>query len=272
MFPASRRQIDAMLEMFGSACEVTAFDLGCLNHDTDRMSVRRTWTAPQVRRAFGWLAARNATGSSCYIRPAQAIDNTSWVLVDGLTPATLNRLSDAHSPNIVVQSAVESFQAWLRLEEPVDFTLRIDIARFFTREIGGDPNAVNGAQFGHLPGTTNRMPSRVRAGRAAFVILRSTSSAAVTPVPVGASRTDGRDHMGGREGDGQKGWAVQHIERAEDRSDRDFAIACRLIETGADDHTIAATIAAVRDFDPKCEGDYIARTTRAARRHIQTRS
>ena len=272
MHPASRRQINLMLDTFGQTREVTAFDLGCLNHATARMSFRKTWTAPQVRKAFGWLAARNTTGSSCFIRPARAIDRTSWVLVDGLTAATLKRLSAAHPPNMVVQMAVECFQAWLRLEEPLDLVTRIDVARAVTREIGGDPDTVDGAQFGYLPGTTNRMPPRVREGRAAFVILRSTLSAAITPIAAGAMRTDGRNQTGERGEDGRKGWMEQGIERADDRSDRDFAVACRLLEDGGDDHTITATIAAVRGFDRRCQGDYIARTIRAARRHIQARS
>ena len=51
--------------------------------------------------------------------------------------------------------------------------------------------------------------------------------------------------------------------------DRDFASACRLLEAGADDHTIAAALAAVRGFDTKCPGGYLPRTasspnTRAA--------
>ena len=270
--PASRRQINLMLDTFGQTPEVTAFDLGCLNHTTARMSFRKAWTAPQVRKAFGWLAARNTTGSSCFVRPARAIDKTSWVLVDSLRAATLKRLSAAHPPHMVVQTAVESFQAWLRIKEPLDVATRIDVARAITREIGGDPDTVDVTQFGHLPGMTNRMPSEAREGRPAFVVLRSTSSAAVTPIPVGASRTDGRDHAWGREDDSWKRWTERDTERADDRSDRDFAIACRLLEAGADDHTIVATIAAVRGFDPRCRGDYIARTVRAARRHIQTRS
>ena len=271
MHPASRRQITLMLDIFGQAPEVTAFDLGCLNHDTDRMSFRRTWTVPQVRKAFGWLAARNASGSSCYIRPARAIARTRWVLADGLTAATLTRLSASHPPNMVVQTAVERFQVWLRLNEPVDCATRIDVARVVARESGGDPDAVEGAQFGYLPGTTNRMPSRVREGRAAFVVLRSTSSAAVTPIPAGAVRSDGPSHAGRRGSDEQETGMEQDNEHVGDRSDRDFAIACRLLEAGATDHTIAATIAAVRSFDETCRGDYIPRTIRAARRHITTR-
>ncbi len=42
MHPASRRQIAQMLETFSLAPEVSAFDLGCLNHETGRMSFRKT--------------------------------------------------------------------------------------------------------------------------------------------------------------------------------------------------------------------------------------
>ena len=48
--------------------------------------------------------------------------------------------------------------------------------------------------------------------------------------------------------------AVRRGGPSPDQSRRDFAIACWLLEAGADDHTIAATLAAARDFDPKCEG------------------
>ena len=138
MHPASRRQISLMLDVFGHAPEATTFDLACLHHETGRMSFRNPWTAAQVRRAFGWLAARNASGSSCFIRPARTIAQMKWVLVDGLTTATLNRLTAAHAPSMVVQTA-DGFQAWLRLEEPVDATTRIDVARSLTRRVGGRP-------------------------------------------------------------------------------------------------------------------------------------
>ena len=90
MHPVSRRQMNAMLDIFGQVPEPTRFDLACLNHQTDRMSLRRTWTAPQVRKAFGWLAARNATGSSCYIRLARAIAETRWIVIDELTGGMLS--------------------------------------------------------------------------------------------------------------------------------------------------------------------------------------
>ncbi|MCY4506176.1 MAG: DNA-primase RepB domain-containing protein [Acidobacteria bacterium] len=266
MHPASRRQIAQMLETFSLAPEVSAFDLGCLNHETGRMSFRKTWTAPEVRKAFGWLAARNATGSSCYIRPAEALGRTSWVLAGPLTRAGLGRLTAA--PAMIVESSPGIFEAWLRLAAPVDAAARSAAARRFTREAGGDAGPVRAAQLGHLPGTTNRAPASAGDGPAFFAALRSRSPSAVTPIPRAVEPFIGRRRGRGAElaAAGEK--TAGHRDDP-DRSRRDFAIACRLLETGAGDHAIAAAIAATRGFDPQCVGAYIPRTIRAARLHLQ---
>ena len=269
MHPASRRQIAQMLETFSLAPEVSAFDLGCLNHATGRMSFRKTWTAAEVRRAFGWLAARNATGSSCYIRPAEALGRTSWVLTGPLTAAARDCLTV--DPGLVVESSPGIFEAWLRLVAPVDLDTRTAAARFFTREAGGDPAAVGGAQLGHLPGTTNRTPASAGDGPASFVVLRSRSPSAVTPIPRELERSAGLRRGGGGELAGEEEPAGDRDDPSPDQSRRDFAIACRLLEAGSDDHTIAATLAAARGFDPQCEGAYIPRTIRAARLHLQNK-
>ena len=111
-----------MLETFSLAPEVTAFDLGCLDHKTGRMSFRKTWD-----------------GAAC--RPPGAGRGV--------------------------------------------------LARFFTRKAAGDPGAVRRAQLGHLPGTTNRTPAAAGDGPASFVVLRSRSSAAVTPIPSELARSAG---------------------------------------------------------------------------------
>ena len=266
MHPASRRQIAQMLETFSLAPEVSAFDVGCLNHETGRMSFRKAWTAPEVRKAFGWLAARNATGSSCYIRPAEALGRTSWVLAGPLARAGLDRLAAA--PGMVVESSPGVFEAWLRLAAPVDAGARDAAARLFTREAGGDAGAVPAAQLGHLPGTTNRAPAHAGDGPAFFAALRSRSPSAVTPIPRAVEPLIGQRRAGG----GDPAAAGEEAARRRDdpdRSRRDFAIACRLLEAGTGDHAIAAAIAAARGFDPQCAGAYIPRTIRAARLHLQ---
>ena len=228
------------------------------------MSFRKTWTAPEVRKAFGWLAARNATGSSCYIRPAAALGKTSWVLAGPLTAAAREGLTA--DPGLVVESSPGIFEAWLRLAAPVDLATRTAVARFLTREAGVDPATVHTAQLGHLPGTTNRTPSCAGGGLAPFAVLRSSSPAAVAPIPREVERSAGKRPPAAEE---------DHVERgggpSPDQSRRDFAIACRPLEAGAGDHVIAATIAAARDFDPQCGSAYLPRTIRAARRHIQSK-
>ena len=248
---------------------MTAVDICCLAHETGRMSFRNTWTAPQVRRALGWLAARNATGSSCYIRPARTIAETRWVLVDGLTLAMLNQ------PDRLPQRRAWScrwstgFQVWLRLEEAGrrNHPARCRPVAHAPR-VGGDPRTVDRAQFGRLPGTTDRTPSRVRDDRALFVVLRSASRTAAIPT---SARCDA-DRRPAQPRSRKDDEAERGKEDIAMPGNRDFAIACRLLEDGADDHTIAAAIAAVRGFDPKCRGGgYLPRTIGAARRHIQTR-
>ena len=97
------------------------------------------------------------------------------------------------------------------------------------------------------------------------MILRSASRTAAIPLPPDVTRPEGRRKGGGEDDEAERGKGD-----LAPPGDRDFAIACRLLENGADDHTIAAAIAAVRGFDPKCQGA-IPRTISAARRHIQTR-
>ena len=104
----------------------------------------------------------------------------------------------------------------------------------------------------------------MRDDRASFVVLRSLSRTAVTPIPLDVPRLDDRHKGGGEDVEAERG-----KEAIATPGDRDFASACRLLEAGADDHTIAAALAAVRGFDTKCPGGYLPRTasspnTRAA--------
>ena len=69
------------------------------------------------------------------------------------------------------------------------------------------------------------------------------------PNPLDVPRLDDRHKGGGEDVEAERG-----TENIATPGDRDFAIACRLLETGADDHTIAAALAAVRGFDTKCQG------------------
>ena len=91
MTPASRGQLARMIGAFGSG-GVNRFDVGALDHASGKMSLREDWDRGRLWRAAGWIAGRNAAGSSIYVRPARSLEAHPWVLVGGLTSETLVRL------------------------------------------------------------------------------------------------------------------------------------------------------------------------------------
>ena len=157
-----------MLGAFGSA-GVGRFDVGALDHGSGKMSLRLDWDRGMLWRAAGWIAGRNATGSSLYIRPARSLEAHPWVLVDGLTGGTLARLREGHPPGLVVETSPGRFQAWVRVAMALPAPGRGAIARALARRYVGDPHGAGGDGLGRLAGTTNRKPGRRRPdGQAPF--------------------------------------------------------------------------------------------------------
>lgn len=262
MTPQSRGQVTRMLARFAADGGPDRFDVGALDHATGKMSLRDDWRRNQIWRAAGWMSARNATGSSIYVRPARALEASPWILIDDLTEDALEKVRTGHPPGMIVETSPGSFQAWIRIQRPADSATRTAIARTLMETYGGDPGGVGGDQFGGLPGTTNQKPERRGlGGHAPFATLRHAGDDVVTvtipeittrPPPLAAGeRTPARDGV--------------------DQSARDFAMACRLIEAGRQDEEIGRAIRAVRVQlgSPKADRpDYIERTIRAARRHV----
>lgn len=265
MTPKSRGQVMRMLGTFAAVGGPDRFDIGALDHGTGRMSLREDWRRNQIWRAVGWMAARNTTGSSIYVRPTRALEAHPWILVDDLTGATLEKVRIGHPPGIIVETSPRSFQAWIRIQRPVATAARTAIARTLMETYGGDPGGVGGDQFGRLPGTTNQKPER-REGRkhAPFAQLRHAGAEVVTvPIPENVETTT-------RPPPGAAGERTPN-RAGVDQSVRDFALACRLIEVGRHDDEIGRAIRAVRVKlgSPKADRpDYIERTIRAARRHV----
>lgn len=265
MTPASRGQLARMLGAFESA-GVGRFDVGALEHGSGKMSLRADWDRGTLWRAAGWIAGRNATGSSIYIRPARSLEAHPWVLVDGLTGGTLARLREGHPPGLVVETSPGRFQAWVRVAKALPAPGRGEIARALAWRYVGDPDGAGGDGLGRLAGTTNRKPERRRSdGQAPFARLRHTSKSVVA---VGAlNDTNGPTPPRRTEGEGTRlhGRGIPSPQRRS-RSERDFAIACRLVERGVGDEAIAAAIHSVWGSDPEVRADYLDRTIRAARR------
>ena len=263
MTPASRAQLAKMLATFAAADDVDRFDVGALDHETERMSLREDWNRSQVWKAAGWIAARNTTGSSIYVRPARTLEEHPWILVDDLTAAALKKMKVGHSPGIVVETSPGNFQAWVRIQRAVAVDIRTSIARTLKTRYDADPGAVGGTQFGRMPGTTNRKPSRKLAtGQAPFAALRH-AGAEVAHVEIPTS-----DGIQPTTRPPQQAAGERTPERAGDQSRRDFAVACRLVEAGRHDEEIMRAIQAAR-LDQKAQRiDYLERTVRAARAHI----
>ena len=266
MTPKSRAQLAKMLGTFAAVDGPDRFDVGALDHETERMSLREDWTRSQVWKAAGWIAARNTTGSSIYVRPARALEEHPWILVDDLTAAALEDVKAKHPPGIIVETSPGSFQAWIRVQNPIAVEIRTSIARTLAQSYGGDPGGVGGNQFGRLPGTTNRKPSRKLAnGNAPFAALRH-AGIEITHVLI---PTSDKIETTTRPPPGAAGESKPEHHGAQSR--RDFAMACRLIEVGRHDEEIARAIAEVRRLlgDPKADrADYLDRTIRAAHAHI----
>ena len=268
MTPASEAQLSRMLTAFVQAPEVDRFDVGALDHTKDRMSLRDDWTRSQVWRARNWLALRNASGSSIYVRPTLAIEAHPWVLVDNLTPESLEELRKHHSPAIVVETSRRRFQTWIRIQAAVPVELRTSIARTFARCYGGDHDGADGRQFGRMPGTTNREPDRrLCDGRAPFAALRHAGrEIAMVDIP---TRLAPRAVPGELPTPHEAGPLPRPESAGLGRSRRDYAVAARLMELSRSDEEVGSVLRALRNDSMPDWGDYIERTIRAARRHIE---
>ena len=248
---------------------VERYDIGALHHASERMSLREDWSRSQVWKALDWIAARNTTGSSIYVRPARTLAAHPWIFVDDLNTETLARLEEEHRAGIVVETSPSLFHAWLRIQEPVTAPIRTAIARELAKRFGGDPGSIGGHQFGRLPGTTNRKPNRGLAdGRAPFARLRAARNAGTALAHV----TIPSEQEAATAATATRTDPDRSPQRRGDQSRRDFAIACRLVEAGRGDGETAAAIQAAR-LDKKAQRiDYLERTVRAAREHIERRS
>ena len=278
MTPTSRKQILAMIRTWCDAGDVREFDIGALDHGSERMTLRGPWSLDQVTRALGWLAARNAAGSSIYARPARTLPAHPWILVDDLDADGLAILDELAPAGLVVETSPGSMQAWVRMYQPYPDPIRTAIARHLAHTVGGDPAAVGGSQFGRLPGTTNRKLSRRGSdGMFPFARLRRVDPDPATKLddlelaeldipeqpdqaPVQAAPVSGR----------YPSPAARPPRRS--RSERDFALACRMAEAGESDEAIKRAIAAVRDDAKADRSDYLARTVSAARTRVHGRN
>ena len=262
MTPASQRQLRTLLGLWDTGL----FDVGALDHASGRMSLREGWSLGQVLHARGWIAARNASGSSLYARPARSLGRHPWVLVDALDAGGRRRIERGHPPAALVETSPGRWQAWVRLEAALGAAGRVAAGRRLAREYGGDPGTGDGHPFGRLPGTTNRTPGLELAnGQAPFAKLAGAYPQRTVQLP-GLDVLDTPATEPAAQA-GEESVRCGRVRR--DRPAIDFAIACRLAEAGRSDTEIAAVIRSARHDAKGDRPEYIARTIAAARRQVQ---
>ena len=262
MTPASLRQIRTLLDLW----ETGRYDIGALDHASDRMSLREDWSRGQVLHARGWIAARNATGSSIYARPARSLGRHPWVLVGALDAEARRRIEHGHPPAALVETSPGRWQAWVRLEAALGADGRIAAARRLAREYAGDSKAADGHPFGRLPGATNRTPGlELVNGKAPFAKLARVHPERSIQLP----GSDVQDATATEPAAQAARESVRCGRVRRDQSAIDFAIACRLAESGRTDAEIAAVIRSARHDAKADRPEYIARTIAAARRRVQ---
>ena len=262
MTPASLRQLRTLLGLWDTGL----YDIGALDHASGRMSLREGWSLGQVLHARGWIAARNASGSSIYARPARSLGRHPWVLVNALDTGACRRIERGHPPAALVETSPGRWQAWVRLEAALGADGRVAAGRFLAREYAGDPGADDGHPFGRLPGATNRTPGLGLAnGKAPFAKLARVHAQRSIELPGIDVRDPPATEPTAQAAEG----GVRCGRGRRDQSAIDFAIACRLAEAGRTDAEVAAVIRSARQDAKADRPEYIARTIAAARRRVQ---
>ena len=262
---ARDRQIRTLLELW----DVPLFDVAALDHATGRMSLREDWDRGQVLHAAGWMARRNATGSSIYASPARSLSVHPWVLVDDLDAGAKDAVAKHHPPAAFLETSPGTWQAWIRLDQALDADSRTKVGRRLAEIHGGALDRAGGSQLGRCPGFTNQDRARRQEDdRPPFTRLVDVHPEHV--VRMGTLPSDPKLNITApvREG-GLLPEEVRERAGVRDQSRIDFAIACRLVEIGQEDGVIEAVLRDVRPDTNAEDGGYIERTIAAARLRVE---
>ena len=269
MTPESRVRMHRLLEVW-SAGGSELYDLLAHDHRLGLRRYRFGWDQGQFDRAGRFISRLNASGSSVFARPSTRLDAHPWILIDRVTEDGLALLERHAPPAVVIESALRrsEYQAWVRIDPPMARVVRKAATEFVARLV----RASGVASFCWLPGTTDRDPERAPPdGVCPFVRFRSVNRRAWTSL--GELE---REHGFSRPGLGEVPAPIPpSVAAARRRSERDFAVAMRLIEAGHSDGAINAALEQLHtDTGGAGLDEYIQRTLRAARKraHVRTPS
>jgi hypothetical protein len=145
---------EATIRNLLTALPAPGYDLGILNEK--RMYRLEAVQVSRILPMLRYLKYRNANGAHIYIRPT---GESAYTLLDDLSPASIDQLEvKGFAPAAVVETSPDSFQAWLRHEQPLSKDLGTIAAKTLAEEFGADRSAADWRRFGRAPGFTNRKP------------------------------------------------------------------------------------------------------------------
>lgn len=136
-------------------------------------STVETMTPKQIIEVIPRLKRANQTGYSVYIRGPRDRDH-DVILVDDIQRSVSKAMEqDGLKPAVLVETSPGSFQAWIRLGEPLPADIRREVATILAARYGGDPGGADAHQSGRLAGFTNQKPKHRTEAGAPFVLLHS---------------------------------------------------------------------------------------------------
>jgi hypothetical protein len=235
------------IQAFTEAFQAESYLVQLADEKKEHRPVRVIYTPRQLLKATGFLAWMNLRGYNVYSRPV----GWQYVLLDDLSRHELEELATL-KPCLLIETSPANYQAWLMLEKaPQDRQDAKAICRELAERFNADLASAEPDHVGRLPGYTNRKEKHRGKGSDGgfpFVILRKSQHRLSTFHPQGG-RVVVPDEP------------YRRKETKNSQSERDFGLACGMIEEKLPDSEIEERLRGLKA--------YIQRTIRNARRKVE---
>ena len=209
------------------------YDVRAIHPDKSAFKpVNRQFTAEQLAKAEGYLKARNCEGYNIYARPL----TYRYVLIDDLSQQNLDSLCEDYPPALSMMTSPDNYQAWVALPDVAGELSREKIraiARYLAERYDGDPGSAEPDHLGRLPGFTNRKPKYQQPnGMFPFVKVIHDTGTSLSNDQYQQLLAASADYETTPASFPQSASSAVHVGDSNDRSARDWAIACKMRDSG----------------------------------------
>ena len=209
------------------------YDVRAIHTDKSAFKpVNRQFTTRQLNKAEGYLKARNCEGYNIYARPL----TYRYVLIDDLSHQSLDSLCENYPPALSTMTSPENYQAWIALPDAAGELSRDrirTIARYLAERYDGDPGSAEPDHLGRLPGFTNRKAKYQQPnGMYPFVKVVHDTGTTLSNARYHQLLTASADYITDTASFPKSASCAAHVGDSNDRSARDWAIACKMRDSG----------------------------------------